>query len=571
MSDDQGDAASTQVLHDLQATVEELARRMGAGFREDLAQIRAIATSIAERDVTDDLRALRAEVAALAERDTSRPLAEELAAVRAELSRLAPADAVAGVRADLAPVQAALDRIAARLDDDAGRTQVLARFQALESKLDALAGGDGRDELAARVDQLAARLDALATADQVGRMAGDLRAHLVDALGGLDGDTVLAELAGMRAQLGTERGSIVEQLQDHLADVASGEVVGALWDEVRGLRETVDGVAAASVAPAADEGGAGTADLLDAIETLRGEVEGIGAAVAGSAEPQADPAVAGMRDDVQALVDEVRALSDAVASVEREVLLRPPTAERDEHPADADPSPLLGQLTDELATLRAELAEGLVVEPSDALSASLDALRVEVDSLHAALGDVRAQATAPAAAAPGPSADALATLFDELATIRAGVDDVRDRLDEEPAPAPEAEPLAAGTPPAELEVLVDQVAALRDLVSSEVDGLRQAVVAAADRAEEASRQRVADEAPAPAAAPTSAALDPSVVEDLKDEIRAAGAIGDQVVDALRDELKALRRRIAVKASEKVLDEDQLRQIADAVAARLARD
>ena len=68
-----------------------------------------------------------------------------------------------------------------------------------------------------------------------------------------------------------------------------------------------------------------------------------------------------------------------------------------------------------------------------------------------------------------------------------------------------------------------------------------------------------------------AAIDADAVELLRDEIRAAGAIPDQVIDALRDELKALRRRIAVKASERVLDDQQLTQIAEAVAARLAQD
>ena len=38
----------------------------------------------------------------------------------------------------------------------------------------------------------------------------------------------------------------------------------------------------------------------------------------------------------------------------------------------------------------------------------------------------------------------------------------------------------------------------------------------------------------------------------------------------REELKALRRRIAVKAAERVLDDQQLAQIADAVAARLEK-
>lgn len=161
---------------------------------------------------------------------------------------------------------------------------------------------------------------------------------------------------------------VVAKLQDHLADVASGAVVGTLWDEVRALREDVEG--------------------------------------------------------------------------------------------------LVG-LTEELALLRSELVEGLVVEPSDSLSASLDALRVQIDELRDVLAE---RAGAPA----------------------------------DPAPAEVAE------------------------------------------------------------------LDPAVVEVLREEIRAAGGVSDGVVDALREELKALRRRLAVKASERVLDDAQLDQIADAVAERLGR-
>ena len=67
-----------------------------------------------------------------------------------------------------------------------------------------------------------------------------------------------------------------------------------------------------------------------------------------------------------------------------------------------------------------------------------------------------------------------------------------------------------------------------------------------------------------------AGLDPDVLDVLREEIRAAGGVSDQVVDALREELKALRRRLAVKAAEKVLDEAQLAQIADAVAERLGK-
>jgi uncharacterized coiled-coil protein SlyX len=533
MSDDQGDDTQ-QALTGLRADVEELARRMGAGFREDLAQIRAIVTAIAQHDPSEELRALRAEV-----------------------SRLATADAVSGVSADLAPLQASFDRLASRLEDDSGRSQVLARFQAIESKLEALASTDDRgQDVSSTLDSIVARIDELATARQVGNLAGDLRAHLTDALGGLDGDTVLAEIAGIRSQLGTERGTVVEQIQDHLADVASGEVVGALWDEVRAVRASLDAL----------DGAAAGDDVSGAISGLRSEVEGIAAAVAATTEPVADPAVVAMRDDVQALTDEVRALTEAVLEpVAEDDEVDVDEAEAEDEEVGEDP---LVALTEELATLRADLAEGLVVEPSDTLSASLDALRTELDDLHASLADLNEREVAPAVAPtpppappsePGPSSELVATVHDELAALRAGIDELRQRIEQGLDVDPRT--LSAETQ-TDVDVLADQMAALRDLVTSEIDGLRQAVIASADARPEP--------APTPPPAP-AAGIDDGALAELRDEIRAAGGVSDQVVDALRDELKALRRRIAVKASERVLDDQQLAQIADAVAERLGRD
>lgn len=195
--------------------------------------------------------------------------------------------------------------------------------------------------------------------------------------------------------------------------------------------------------------------------------------------------------------------------------------------ADVASGEVVGALWDEVRAVRSELTDGLVVEASDALSASLDALRAELDDLRGTIGDLRA------------------------------------RLDEALVPADDsARPAAAAAVDGPgVEAVADQVAALRDFVASELDTVRQTVAAATARPE-----------PAPAPQPqVTATMDDATVDLLRDEIRAAGAIPDQVIEALRDELKALRRRMAVKASERVLDDDQLGQIADAVAARLAED
>ena len=448
-------------------------------------------------------------------------------------------------------------------------------------------GGDAGTERALTADIQALRVDVAAL---VGRSGDAGLTRVLERFDALEArmDALLARLEPQPAS----HQQLLEDLQDNLADVASGEVVGALWDEVRQLR----------------------AELPDRAPVVEA----------------------------------------------------PPTA------SEADPE--LGRLTDELAVLRAELAEGLVVEPSDALSASLDALRVEVDGLREALGELRSAPEPVAAPAvddgrderlleqlgalrvsvdevharleeglvladdgddpsedPVGRADVVAAVVDivgdqvaslrgflsgeldgvrqavtarldgvaeetaaavaaapshqglgddrfaeELAAIRSDLQEVRERLEEVPAaPAAADEGVLAGDAPggADVEALADQIAALRDFVASELDTMQQTVAARLDAAAEATAASIAESAarPAPEPAPVAGGIDPDTVELLRDEIRASGAIGDQVVDALREELKALRRRIAVKASERVLDDQQLAQIADAVAARLATD
>lgn len=304
-------------------------------------------------------------------------------------------------------------------------------------------------DIRARLEVLEQRLDEAAASDRT--------------------DEVLRRLDTLQDRLAGGQGSLLDQLQDNLADVASGEVVGSLWEEVRELRTDL-GTAGGGL----DEA---TRESLDA---LRAEVEGIGAALAARTEPTADPAVAGMREELRLLADDVRAVVEAPAA-----------------PAPSEAEDRLAPLVDELATLRAELTEGLVVEPSDAL-------------------------------------------LDQVAALRDFVASELDRLQQAVA-AREATPRPATVDTAPLDDLATRL-------RSELD--RLATVGAT---------------PSPAAA-----MDDETVESLREEIRAAGGVSDQLVEALRDELKALRRRIAVKASEKVLDEEQLDQIAEAVAARLAK-
>lgn len=277
-------------------------------------------------------------------------------------------------------------------------------------------------------------------------------------------------------------------------------------------------------------------------------------------------------DELQALRADVDALLGRFDSLQRSLVgdgQHSLIEQLQDNLADVASGDVVSALWDEVRIVRTELADGLVVEPSDALSASLDALRSEVDGLREALGELR-DAPVPAPADGGRDDDAV---LRRLGTIEAGIDELRGRLDEGLVLADDAElPAPAAGRGADVEAIADQVAALRDFVASELDTVRQTVSARIDAATETTVAAAsARPEPAPAPATGTATIDPDTLEQLREEIRAAGTVSDQLIDALRDELKALRRRIAVKATERVLDDQQLAQIADAVAARLADD
>ena len=422
--------------------------------------------------------------------------------------------------------------------NDAGLTQVLERFDALES----------------RIDALSARLESQPSSHQ----------------------------------------QLLEDLQDNLADVASGEVVGALWDEVRQLRaEMPDAIAVPEPPPVAHEPDPQLGLLTDELAVLRSELaEGLVVEPSDALSASLD-ALRGEVDGLRDALSEMRSVPEPVAA---------PAVDdgRDERLLEQ-----LGALRASVDEVHARLEEGLVLAddveaPSDDavgradvvaavvdivgdqvaalrgfLSGELDAVRQTVTARLDGGAEETAAAVATASSTPDPGDDRFA---DQLAEIRSAIEEVRARLDDVAVATTEPDQgVLAGDPPggADLEAIADQVAALRDFVASELDTRQQTVVARLDAAAEATAASVAESAarpaPEPAPASTAGGLDPDTVELLRDEIRASGAIGDQVVDALREELKALRRRIAVKASERVLDDQQLAQIADAVAARLAAD
>jgi hypothetical protein len=315
---------------------------------------------------------------------------------------------------------------------------------------------------------------------------------------------------------------------------------------------------------------------------------------------------------------------------------------------EAETTGVLETVAADIAALRSELSEGLVVEPSDALSGTVDQLRAELAGLDDRMRSIVETITESAAReAPRPDGMATALAADlaamradlverldalpgqlatdtgsgdavsdadlegelqtlrsgvegvdtELRALRSGVEDIIGRLDEGIVVAEELTPPAAATAPE----VGDEFAALRDQLSTEFDALRQLLDGlgsreTADTSAEASApavdlapltellEHVRDDLaelpdrigaqPAPAAGaepagPEYAALDPDVLDLLREEIRAAGGVSEEVITALRNDLVALRRRIKLRAEGELFTEEQLDHIAEAVARRMS--
>lgn len=350
---------------------------------------------------------------------------------------------------------------------------------------------------------LQARIDALVTSTTTYRSAlTDRLTEYADLVSRLarsqttDLERVTTRIDGLLDQGATgaatdDATEVLTEVREALLDVASGEVVGALWDELREARSAIDTlVARAPQAAAATDGDSGTAEAVSAL----------------------------------------------VADV---------------------------------AALRSELSEGLVVEPSESLAGTVDQLGVDLAAVN---GEVR--------------------------TLRTGVEDIIGRLDEGLVLADElAPPAAAATAPE----LGDQFAVLRDQVTTEFDNLRQLLTGLADRpdtppapetpqevevdidltpitdlleqvrtdlAELPSRIEVDLPETTSEAPSTYATVDPDTIDLLREEIRAAGGVSEEVIGAIRNDLVALRRRIKLRAEGEIFTEDQLDFIAESVARKL---
>ncbi len=369
------------------------------------------------------------------------------------------------------------------------------------------------------------------------------------------------------ARMLAEVRTLLDEVREALLDTASGEVVGALWDEFRSVRESLDELAGAAAA-------------IEQLGRLQGDV------------------------------------SDLTSAV-RDLVARSETSGPGEGGTDDDGhDEMLRSMASDVAALRSELSEGLVVEPSDALAGTVDQLRADLAGLHdrmqavtelrAAVDELRASSESTGAdRAAGLQArfdeqlaslstgvesvlgrldeladpqgdDALTAIAadvaavraelgslapragdDDLRSVRTGIEDIIARLDEGLELADDIAPPAAGAGPE----LADQVATLRDHITAEFDALRQLIdTIAAEPADES------EQAPAGA---DYAAVDPDTIDLLREEIRAAGGASDDLVEAMRKELVALRRRIKLRAEGELFSSEQLDRIAEAVARRLA--
>ncbi len=600
--------ANERTLADLRrglSTSEETLERVGA-------RIDSMLTDAESAD--DSSRRVLAEVRSIleAQENLGRFLTESLdqfgeqVLSRLNASEQAAAEQLEALRTAVTDVDSTPDPTLAIVDD---------RLAGIEDRLAVVASNDTATAMGGRFDTLHSALEDLDRNVRAGlEGVGDTSA-IVERLERMERELSSAgqvttesfgELAGLRAKVdavlettANESGSVTEvlgQLKETLQDLASGEVVGALWDEVRQVRATIEA-------------------LVDRDEHT------------------VDPgAVESLRVEVTDLTVSVRDLLEQAEVVD----------EAGVAPSDGGP---LAAIAADLASLRAELSEGLVVEPSDAFGTSVDQLRGDlagigdklravedlqstvdalrsappaeppvatlpeglvdelrgaVDALTSASSAEPPVATLPdglvdelrgavdqlrAAAEAEPAEPASSELSDEveaeLRAVRTGVEAIRARLDEGLVLATEdgEDGPVDGSPE-----LVDQVATLRDQVNVEFERIRQLLestgadvdltplTARLDRLHDDLTEGDLGGAAAPAAAPAGdvyATVDPDVIDLLREEIRNAGSVSDELVETLSSELKALRRRIRLRAEGEIFSDEQLEIIATAVADKLA--
>lgn len=359
-----------------------------------------------------------------------------------------------------------------------------------------------------------------------------------------------SEIAGLRAKVdailetsANESGkvsTVLDQMKETLLDVASGEVVGALWDELRQMKATLQAMV--------DESGAGAADqdlrndigaLVTSVNQLLEQAEVLDEDTEMVIQPPAE---------LLALAEDVAALRDATRETAVDIELPPELAEV---------GPRLSELSEELqATHRGiedilgRLDEGLVLADDEArpvldagipvaVADQLAGLRDQLHNEFDAIRDVLAGGGGSGAAAEVDLSEVHSSLGDLLDAVA--------RLLDRPNGTESIDLTGVLASLAQIE---NDVAALGDRIGEAGGGAGVVEVA-------------------------NARLDPDSLDLLREEIRAAasgggGGVSEELLGSLRDELKALRRRIKLRAEGEVFSEEDLDAIANAVAERLNR-
>lgn len=396
-------------------------------------------------------------------------------------------------------------------------------------------------------------------------------------------DAIAADLAGLRMQLGA--GLEVDSTE---LDVT----IGGLRSDLASLHDQL-----VAMAEAGSDDGEPSADAVAALADMDGKLAGLATAT-----------------DVAQLRSAVADLADGMAMLQTTVTKAaasdpdPDGAGPEDGGADGfAPADALESIEERLDAVAAEVAK--LTDLRSTIATVTDIERAIEAAVQSVAGDDAGDGD-PDAGGGGWDAASAADIEGDLRILRTGVEDIIARLDEglelaEDELAPPAESIDGPS-------VGDQIAVLRDELRAELDGLRQFLEEAragtpapasddgagtdVDAVTELIEHMRDDLAELPYKFEQAAGLDrggqgyatidPDTIDLLRTEIReaaasqpsapaapaapaAAAGVSDEVLDAVRKELVALRRRIKLRAEGEILSEDQLELIADAVARKLA--
>lgn len=577
---------------ELRQPLEDLAGRVGA-VEERLAE----PLVLQDDEFGDALAALRTDVVAL----------------RQSVETLSEHDDAAALRADLTALRAAVDEMAEHAADTDWSVELVnlrAELAKLRGDLDRHPDDGGAERLAslhAEVSDLKAQWTAWTeqTATQQPPDLEPIRAQLAsiqesqqrlgEAAEAIRRLEESVELVSEGEAVATEPPVIAREEWQALRDKVAG--LGQLSGELAALRHDIAGWArtAEDVAALRDEVGAlaTPADQIDALrrevqgqapqlQALHDEVSGLGAAVRDS-RPSRE--LEGLHDELASLTEAVTAGSTNQPLAE----LRSEIAALSQAFRAADPSPQLADVEDQLAALSEQLQQEQrrplqqMADLHDQLGVLSDAVGKAVST--EALSELRAEVhTLAENLERNDPSRSLGGVKRDVAALRRATSELHAALSSALADGRDRDVVD------ELRLLRERVDALVETSASQSD--RRTLAAIAEL--RAAVERWEPVAPEPKA-PEPVTLEPVEV-DLSEVTAALGGLGREVaslrremrqaapstsgapaaavtngsLEAMTSELKALRRRLNLRAKPEAttLEQGQLEQLAGAVAARL---